>query len=84
MPNLEKLILPRNENAKFMKAMRAATKEWDELTVQLVSISETKKWGDWDLEKMSQEFNKGRKVDPFKRRYKQPFNPYRSFQPFWT
>jgi hypothetical protein len=42
-------------------AVRALTKERDKLLVQLVSVSELKKWGDWELEVWHTNFRKGRK-----------------------
>lgn len=43
-----------------MKTMRAVTKQRDKLLVQLVSVSERKKWGDWELEVHSENYRKGR------------------------
>lgn len=62
LPGLKKLILskPSEGNTRFMKAMRSLTKERAQLAVQLVSISERKKWGDWELEKYSHTYRKGR------------------------
>ena len=67
LPKLKKLILPQpsESNPKFMKAMRSLTRAWEGLTVQLVSVRETKRWGDWDLEKRSTTYKKGRKQQVF-------------------
>ena len=61
VPILKKLMLPRNENTGFMKAMRALSKEKEGVMVQLFSIGQYKKWGDWELEKSSDTYKTGRK-----------------------
>lgn len=62
LPQLKKLILtkPSERNTRFMKAMRSLTRDRTELTIQLVKMYEFKKWGDWELEKMSYTYKKGR------------------------
>ncbi|KAI4252690.1 MAG: hypothetical protein L6R42_007869, partial [Xanthoria sp. 1 TBL-2021] len=62
LPQLKKLILtkPSERNTRFMKAMRSLTRDRTELTIQLVNMYEYKKWGDWELEKMSYTYKKGR------------------------
>lgn len=63
---LKKLRLP-NQDASFdgpdslTRAVRALTKTRDKLLVQLVGVSECKKWGDWELEVWHTNFRKGRK-----------------------
>lgn len=60
-PKLKKLILGESEHNKvFMKAMRALTRERTGLTVTLVSRSERKRWGDWELEETRESYKKGR------------------------
>lgn len=63
VPSLKKLILPRKSygETNFTKSMRALSKRREALTVQLVSVSESKKWGDWELERISETYKKGRK-----------------------
>ena len=61
LPKLKKLIIPQNYDSKrFEKAMRSVSKERVGLTIQLVSVVEGKKWGDWELEKASTTWKKGR------------------------
>ena len=61
VPKLKKLRLAtQNDRKDFMKAMRALSKERIKLRIQLVSTSECKKWGDWELEVYHQEYRKGR------------------------
>jgi hypothetical protein len=63
---LKKLRLP-NQDTKcdgrdsLTRAVRALTKERDKLFVQLVCVSELKKWGDWEIEVWHTNFRKGRK-----------------------
>ena len=45
-----------------MKAMRAFSSERKELRIELVSVREEKKWGDWELEKVKQVYKNGRVV----------------------
>lgn len=47
------------------RAVRALTKERDKLSVQFVSVSEYKKWGDWELETRYEVFRNGRKQSRF-------------------
>ncbi|CAI7640335.1 unnamed protein product, partial [Penicillium manginii] len=63
---LNKLRLPNQGTTcdgrdSLTRAVRALTEERDKLLVQLVSISECKKWGDWELEVWHTNFRKGRK-----------------------
>ncbi|KAL1871760.1 hypothetical protein Plec18167_006910 [Paecilomyces lecythidis] len=67
---LKKLRLPSQDTRcdgrdSFTRAVRALTKERNKLLVQLVSVSEVKKWGDWELEVYHTNFRKGRKQTPF-------------------
>lgn len=67
---LKKLRLPDQDTAcggrdSLTRAVRALTKERDKLLVQLVSVSECKKWGDWELEVSHTNFRKGRKQATF-------------------
>lgn len=78
-PKLKTLILgEKDDNKEFMKAMRALGKERQAMTITLVRRSEEKKWGDWELEAIKQNYKKGRKhglvyddgnFDPFYSRY---------------
>lgn len=61
-PNLHELRLEPMDKVE-MKAMRAVTKQREELTVKLVSVSEEKKWGDWELVVRVEEYWKGRIQD---------------------
>ncbi|KAL9634325.1 MAG: hypothetical protein Q9204_003043 [Flavoplaca sp. TL-2023a] len=65
LPKLKKLILPQRleQDTRFMKAMRSLTKARTGLTVQLVSLHEFKKHGDWEVDKRSYTYKKGRKQD---------------------
>lgn len=58
-PKLHELRL-EPMNKVEMKAMRAVTKQREELTVEVVSVGEEKKWGDWELSVRVQEYWKGR------------------------
>ncbi|KAF5021028.1 hypothetical protein F66182_6959 [Fusarium sp. NRRL 66182] len=61
VPKLKNLILGENDrNTPFMKAMRSLTKDRLGLTVTLLERSQVKKWGDWELEKMTKTYKKGR------------------------
>lgn len=59
-PKLRKLRLDSHLTKEQMKAMRAVTKQRDKLLVQLVSVEEVKKWGDWELEVHADNYRKGR------------------------
>jgi hypothetical protein len=60
-PKLKTLRLADQSNKKdFMKAMRALSKKRIKLLIQLVHTSESKKWGDWELEVSHQAYRKGR------------------------
>jgi hypothetical protein len=48
-----------------MKAMREVGKQREVLTVDFVSRSEEKKWGDWELCESVESYKRGKKV-PFK------------------
>ena len=62
VPILKKLLLPGSyDEKKFLKPVRDLTKAREGLVVKLVSVSETKKWGDWELEKYFTTYKKGRK-----------------------
>jgi hypothetical protein len=64
---LKKLRLPdqHTSHESLTRAVRALTKEKDKLLVQLVSVSELKKWEDWELEVWHTNFRKQRKQDIF-------------------
>lgn len=63
-PKLKSLIIGETDsNKEFMKAMRACTKERDKLVVTLITRSEVKKWGDWELESIAHDYKKGRKFE---------------------
>lgn len=58
-PKLHKLRLdPMSKDE--MKAMRAVTKQREKLLVQVVSVHEEKKWGDWELVVHADNYRKGR------------------------
>ncbi|CAG9988091.1 unnamed protein product [Clonostachys byssicola] len=61
---LKTLRLPKPDSCSgrdpLTRAVRALTKERNKLSVQLVSVSERKKWGDWELEIYHALFRKGR------------------------
>lgn len=66
VPKLKTLRLDDKDNrVGFMKAMRTLSKERIKLLIQLVSVSECKKWGDWELEVYHQDYRKGRKCSRF-------------------
>jgi hypothetical protein len=89
VPALKSLILADKEQSKdFMKAMREMSKARPALAVSLVSRSETKNYGDWDLEERSTHYKNGRKssAKPRGKRFKSPdFNPweFKSFYGRW-
>ncbi|KAH8747996.1 hypothetical protein F5883DRAFT_583281 [Diaporthe sp. PMI_573] len=58
-PKLHKLRLDPMSNDE-MKAMRAVTKQRKKLLVQVVSVHEEKKWGDWELVVHADNYRKGR------------------------
>lgn len=59
-PKLHRLRLGLRDKDD-MKAMRAVTRQRNKLLVQVVSVSEVKKWGDWELEVHAMNYRKGRK-----------------------
>ncbi|KAK7717707.1 hypothetical protein SLS64_003202 [Diaporthe eres] len=59
VPKLHKLRLDPMSNEE-MKAMRAVTKQREKLLVQVVSVHEEKKWGDWELVVRADNYRKGR------------------------
>lgn len=63
-PKLRRLRLgrlcARGSRSVEMKAMRAVTRQRKELVVELVSVSEVKKWGDWELEVFGDICQRGR------------------------
>lgn len=63
LPKLKKLILPQRSerDTRFIKAMRSLTKARPGLTVQLVSLIRFKRHGDWEIDKTSYTYKKGRK-----------------------
>ncbi|KAF5672565.1 hypothetical protein FHETE_3699 [Fusarium heterosporum] len=61
-PALQSLLLVNGESSKdFMKAMREMGRARPQLVVSLVSTSEEKKWGDWELRRISSHFKNGRR-----------------------
>ena len=65
-PKLKKLRVASPEDAQvsdrqLMKPMRALSKEREKLLIQLVTVRESKKWGDWELEVMWYDYRNGRK-----------------------
>ncbi|RSL52347.1 hypothetical protein CEP53_008110 [Fusarium sp. AF-6] len=62
-PKLKKLLLAKDDNKEFMKAMRALGKERPAMIITLMSRSEEKKWGDWQMVAIKQNYKKGRKHD---------------------
>ncbi|EXL73450.1 hypothetical protein FOPG_11254 [Fusarium oxysporum f. sp. conglutinans race 2 54008] len=66
-PGLKQLVITTDEeNKEFMKAMRALGKQREELVITLLSRSEEKKWGDWQISTISNHYMKGRKCEPEK------------------
>ncbi|KAL8830058.1 MAG: hypothetical protein Q9191_001651 [Dirinaria sp. TL-2023a] len=68
VPSLKTLLLPScssDKEKEFLKPVRDLTKARQGLVVKLVSVSETKKWGDWELEKYSTTYKKGRQQNPW-------------------
>ncbi|KIL84857.1 hypothetical protein FAVG1_11727 [Fusarium avenaceum] len=62
VPGLKSLKLVDNESNKvFMTAMKEMSKARPALAISLVSRSEEKNYGDWDLEVSSKHFKNGRK-----------------------
>lgn len=58
-PKLHKLCL--EPMSKYdMDIMRKVTKERNKLLVQVVSVREVKKWGDWELEVHTDNYRKGK------------------------
>ncbi|KAH0594561.1 hypothetical protein MHUMG1_07912 [Metarhizium humberi] len=66
-PKLKTLSIPppgpyvKREKA-WLKALCAVSKERQMLTIQVTSISEQKKWGDWELTTSATEYRKGKKL----------------------
>ncbi|KAF4581096.1 antagonist of mitotic exit network domain protein [Ophiocordyceps camponoti-floridani] len=64
-PKLKTLRIPRcgdgtyKGRTSYMKAMRALTREREKLVVELVNVSQRKKWGDWELEESHERYRKG-------------------------
>jgi hypothetical protein len=91
VPGLKSLLLVDNEKSKvFMTAMREMSRARPELTISLVSRSEEKNYGDWDLKESSKHFRNGRKstAKPKSKVYKPytgGFKPYTGGQygPFY-
>ncbi|KNB03186.1 hypothetical protein FOXG_19111 [Fusarium oxysporum f. sp. lycopersici 4287] len=66
-PGLKQLVITTDEeNKEFMKAMRALGKQREKLVITLLSRSEEKKWGDWEISTISNHYMKGRKCEPEK------------------
>ncbi|RFN46295.1 hypothetical protein FIE12Z_9449 [Fusarium flagelliforme] len=62
-PDLRSLAVKDNESDKvFMKSMREMSKLRPSLIVSLVSRSQEKKWGDWELTSTTKDFGNGRKM----------------------
>ena len=65
-PKLKTLRIPEcgglpHQN-KWMKAMRALSRERETLLIELVSVQQAKKWGDWELETFREKYRKGKNV----------------------
>ncbi|KAM0424203.1 hypothetical protein ACHAPT_010574 [Fusarium lateritium] len=61
-PRLKKLLVGEDDtNKDFMKAMRALDKEREAMMITLLKRSESKNYGDWDLEVNKTNYKKGRK-----------------------
>lgn len=56
---LDKICLSFKTCAE-MKTMKAVTRKRKELMVELISVSEVKKWGDWELEVYGDSYQKGK------------------------
>ncbi|EWZ99771.1 hypothetical protein FOWG_00170 [Fusarium oxysporum f. sp. lycopersici MN25] len=66
-PGLKQLVITTDEeNKEFMKAMHALGKQREKLVTTLLSRSEEKKWGDWEISTISNHYMKGRKCEPEK------------------
>ncbi|KAK4118020.1 hypothetical protein N657DRAFT_629069 [Parathielavia appendiculata] len=67
-PKLKTLRIPGcgslAHQGRWMKAMRALSRERETLVIELVSVSQVKKWGDWELETFQDKYRKG-KVQPW-------------------
>ncbi|KAJ6436476.1 pol-like protein [Purpureocillium lavendulum] len=65
-PKLKTLRIPRCEylarkdEARWMKAMRALSRERDTLLIEVVSVWQVKKWGDWELETSLDKYRRGK------------------------
>ncbi|KAF5970477.1 hypothetical protein FBULB1_9674 [Fusarium bulbicola] len=67
VPGLKQIVITNDEyNKEFMKSMRVLSKQREKLVVTLLSRSEQKKWGDWEITTMSDHYMKGRKCEPEK------------------
>ncbi|KAF1851085.1 uncharacterized protein K460DRAFT_401112 [Cucurbitaria berberidis CBS 394.84] len=63
VPKLKTLRLTDpHQDTKFMKAMRELGRDRPNLKVELVSTSQEKNWGDWDLKVYHTTYMNGRKV----------------------
>ncbi|KAF4992799.1 hypothetical protein FGRMN_6901 [Fusarium graminum] len=60
-PALENLLLIDGESSTdFMKAMRAMSRARPYMIVSLIRTSEEKKWGDWEMRKITKRYRNGR------------------------
>ncbi|KID95562.1 hypothetical protein MAJ_08503, partial [Metarhizium majus ARSEF 297] len=66
-PKLKTLCIPRSDlygkkEKAWLKALCAVCKERQMLTIQVINISEEKKWGDWELTASATEYRKGKEL----------------------
>ncbi|KJZ70663.1 hypothetical protein HIM_09936 [Hirsutella minnesotensis 3608] len=70
-PKLKTLRIPncgyrtQKDEASWMKAMRALSRERDTLLIEVASVSQVKKWGDWELETFVDKYRKGKVQRPW-------------------
>ncbi|KAK5989265.1 hypothetical protein PT974_10774 [Cladobotryum mycophilum] len=71
-PKLRTLRIPEcgyaahKDKNKWMKAMRALSRERETLLIEVVSMSQVKKWGDWELETLLlDKYRKGKVQRPW-------------------
>lgn len=70
-PKLKTLRIPncgyrtQKDEASWMKAMRALSRERDTLLIEVASVSQVKEWGDWELETFVDKYRKGKVQRPW-------------------
>ncbi|KAI1166780.1 hypothetical protein F5B18DRAFT_648189 [Nemania serpens] len=67
VPKLRTLRLDSRGKKAYMQKMKTLGKARGNLAIQLVEVSESKKWGDWELDVHEEVYRKGKRYEaPFK------------------